>query len=421
MVLRRPRAGAAAAAAAPCPGMPRAAVVAAAATALAMLATSTLPAEAFFTPPAVPPSSWKQQQDTVARTMMASFQSPTNAGVANSFSRNPAAIDASERGGARLRVERGQQRRFSSSLGRPLRSSPSDGGSDDPSSQGMSESEKLREKLETIASASGEGGGEDGLTQKEQEELDEMEEDRRVEAEVDRLEAAEKAKSMDAFRMSLDEDDDDEDNAEDEVYEEIIANMTKPLGITIEESTDKAKLVYITSVGDKAEAAGLQVGDVLTGVSAVFGDEVWSVNDKNIEEIRSLVRCRPEPYSLIRVERGHVSLEERCAPGFDEEDLSNCWQLPDDMIPGDGEECELNPDYQNLWAAVYEEEMDVLTGESAARAAGVGRGGVFGGGGGGGTPKKGNQGPPPKEKPGPGSFNGETFTGDSWDTSGPSF
>lgn len=58
---------------------------------------------------------------------------------------------------------------------------------------------------------------------------------------------------------------------------------------------------------------------------------------------------RPEPYSLIRVERGHVSLEERCTPGFDEEDLSNCWQLPDDMIPGDGEECELNPDYGNLY------------------------------------------------------------------------
>lgn len=27
--------------------------------------------------------------------------------------------------------------------------------------------------------------------------------------------------------------------------------MTKPLGITIEESTDKAQLVYLTSVGDK--------------------------------------------------------------------------------------------------------------------------------------------------------------------------
>lgn len=34
-------------------------------------------------------------------------------------------------------------------------------------------------------------------------------------------------------------------------YEEIIANMTKPLGITIEESTDKARLVYVTSVGEK--------------------------------------------------------------------------------------------------------------------------------------------------------------------------
>ena len=27
--------------------------------------------------------------------------------------------------------------------------------------------------------------------------------------------------------------------------------MTKPLGITIEESTDKARLVYVTSVGEK--------------------------------------------------------------------------------------------------------------------------------------------------------------------------
>lgn len=66
---------------------------------------------------------------------------------------------------------------------------------------------------------------------------------------------------------------------------------------------------------------------------------------------------------------------------------------------------------------MYEDELEVLTGESAARAAGVGRGGMFSTGvGGGGQPKKGNQGPPPKDKPGPGSFNGETFTGDSWDT-----
>lgn len=80
------------------------------------------------------------------------------------------------------------------------------------------------------------------------------------------------------------------------------------------------------------------------------------------------------------------------------------------------------PQHQRRWAAVYEDEMEVLTGDSAARAAGVGRGGLFSSGvGGGGQPKTGNQGPPPKDKPGPGSFNGETFTGDSWDTSGASF
>jgi len=44
---------------------------------------------------------------------------------------------------------------------------------------------------------------------------------------------------------------------------------------------------------------------VLTGASAVFGDAVWSVKEKSIEEIRSLVRCRWVGFrfrSLPRVE-----------------------------------------------------------------------------------------------------------------------
>lgn len=36
-----------------------------------------------------------------------------------------------------------------------------------------------------------------------------------------------------------------------QVYEEIVANMTKPLGITIEASTDQAALIYVTSVGQQ--------------------------------------------------------------------------------------------------------------------------------------------------------------------------
>lgn len=117
----------------------------------------------------------------------------------------------------------GGQQRFSSRLGRPLRSSSSDSSGGSPEStegdegavdpvgdSGMSESEKLREKLETIAKTPAplvDGG--DGLTQKEQEELDELEEDRKTEEELVRLEASQRAKSMDPFPYADDDDDED--------------------------------------------------------------------------------------------------------------------------------------------------------------------------------------------------------------------
>lgn len=83
------------------------------------------------------------------------------------------------------------------------------GGGDDP---GMSESEKLREKLETIAKTPApREDSEDGLTQKEQEELDELEEDRRVEEELARLEARQNARSLDPFAYAKEEDEEDAD------------------------------------------------------------------------------------------------------------------------------------------------------------------------------------------------------------------
>eukprot|EP00752_Nemacystus_decipiens_P011269 g10015.t1 len=408
------------------------------------------PTDAFVNPPAAfpAPSTWQQRGCTGTTTSSppsAWSSTPTATAL---FSGSPTAADISERKrtGDAVRFTPQTERRhrgLTSALGRPLYASSAGGDTGAPESSGerdgdedkidpagdeppprMGDSEKLREKLETIAQTAApimDDVSSGGLTQDEQAALEELREDTRVEEELERLEARQKkSKSMDSYLFSGD--DEEEEDPDAEKYEEIIANMTKPLGITIEESTDKARLVYITSVGEKAEAAGLRVGDVMTGASAVFGDAVWSVKDKTIEEIRSLVRCRTEPYSLLRVERGHVSLEERCAPGFDKEDLTNCWMLPDGLLGEDAEECELNPNYTNLWAAVYAEEMEVLHGESAKRAAGVGRTGMFSSGvGGGAQPKKGNQGPPPKDKPGPGSFNGETITGDSWDSSGTSF
>lgn len=52
-------------------------------------------------------------------------------------------------------------------------------------------------------------------------------------------------------------------------YEEIVANMTKPLGITIEESTDKARLVYITSVGEKVHWLFVCAVDAVDGFVVV--------------------------------------------------------------------------------------------------------------------------------------------------------
>jgi hypothetical protein len=101
-------------------------------------------------------------------------------------------------------------------------------------------------------------------------------------------------------------------------YEVLVFDLGKPLGITIEQAPDDSGLVYITSIGEKAEIAGLQVGDVLTGVSAVFGDDIWSVRGKDVEGIRNMVRACDEPSIKLRVERGHIPLEERCEGGTED-------------------------------------------------------------------------------------------------------
>ncbi|CAM9859970.1 unnamed protein product [Chrysoparadoxa australica] len=93
---------------------------------------------------------------------------------------------------------------------------------------------------------------------------------------------------------------------------EHVASLSKPLGITIEEAPDDSGLVYVIAANEKAQLAGLQAGDVVTGVSAVFGDLIWDVRGKSLQQIRSLVRSRDEELTQIRVERGHVPLEERC-------------------------------------------------------------------------------------------------------------
>jgi len=84
-----------------------------------------------------------------------------------------------------------------------------------------------------------------------------------------------------------------------------------PLGCTVEESlavteTDGLKHVFVSRVteGGNAARAGIQVGDVVTGLSGVFG-EVEDVAGLGLGRVKDLVRGRPREESLtIRVARG---------------------------------------------------------------------------------------------------------------------
>lgn len=202
---------------------------AAAAITLAMVAIPTSPADAFVNPPSAfpSPSGWQRG----AATAPGSSLIPKAATAAGTFSGGPIAADASERecAGVKLRFaarreEERRHERFRSALGRPLRSSApggdagtpeSDegGGDEDDAPAGMSDSEKLREKLETLAKTAAPvaDGVSVGLTKEEQEALDELQEDRRVEEELERLEAAQRAKSMDSYLDANEEEEEDPD------------------------------------------------------------------------------------------------------------------------------------------------------------------------------------------------------------------
>lgn len=217
---------------------------AAAAITLAMLAVPTSPADAFVNPPAAFPCPSAWPRGTAATTTPASAASTPTATAL--FSGGPIARDASERertGVAKSRSTAARERRHErlrSALGRPLHSSPPGAGdaggapgggegtgdenTGDPAAGGdgappdMSESEKLREKLETIAKtpapdmdSGGSAGISGGLSKEEQEALEELQEDRRVEEELERLEAAQKAKSMDSYLFAEDEEEEDPD------------------------------------------------------------------------------------------------------------------------------------------------------------------------------------------------------------------
>ncbi|KAJ1459171.1 hypothetical protein M885DRAFT_511642 [Pelagophyceae sp. CCMP2097] len=81
-------------------------------------------------------------------------------------------------------------------------------------------------------------------------------------------------------------------------------SLTRPLGITVREAVDGA--VFVTASRNGAKLAGIVVGDVVVGVSAVFGDDIWDVRGKGIDRVESLIRSRSGAVVSLRLERGSL-------------------------------------------------------------------------------------------------------------------
>jgi C-terminal processing protease CtpA/Prc len=84
---------------------------------------------------------------------------------------------------------------------------------------------------------------------------------------------------------------------------DVYAVVQKPLGLTLAERDDG--MVYIAAVdpaGNAAKTGVLRPGQVVTAVSATFGDEVWSVRGVGLDRVLKSIKVRSGNYVTIVVE-----------------------------------------------------------------------------------------------------------------------
>lgn len=63
--------------------------------------------------------------------------------------------------------------------------------------------------------------------------------------------------------------------------EEIEVVLHRPLGVTVQEVSGA---VVIQSCQSQAQEAGVKPGDEIVGVSAIFGDDVWSTRGAGLDQ-----------------------------------------------------------------------------------------------------------------------------------------
>jgi len=120
------------------------------------------------------------------------------------------------------------------------------------------------------------------------------------------------------------------------------SNCHKPLGCTAEECLDiqpsesDAKHVFVSKLvaGGNAALAGIQLGDVIVGVSSVFGSDLENVYGVGLDRVKLLIAGRDEDRSLmLRVARGTDVMSRH------ETVLVDLCTLPDNMRDPFSEKC----------------------------------------------------------------------------------
>ena len=73
--------------------------------------------------------------------------------------------------------------------------------------------------------------------------------------------------------------------------------------MTVQEAGDGA--VYVMASRGNAKEAGVQVGDVVVAVSAIFGDELWDVMHQGVDRVQGLIRSRAGDSVTLKLARGY--------------------------------------------------------------------------------------------------------------------
>ena len=101
--------------------------------------------------------------------------------------------------------------------------------------------------------------------------------------------------------------------------DELEGELTRPLGVTVQEGANGRVLVQGCRAGGCAAAAGVAPGDEIIGVSAVFGAGVWRCEGAGLARVEGLIRAREG--SVSRRRRRGAGEPAAASDGLDEEDV----------------------------------------------------------------------------------------------------